>query len=176
MSRTNFRVEVASGRGIVGDDTASRTRRVRLLAQLLDNSISVPGTGWKIGLDPIVGLIPGIGDLIGAVLSAYIILEAARAEVSGFTLVRMVINVALDTLLGSIPVVGDVFDAAWKSNIKNVELLERHLARKSGAAVPRRGASVAAVVLTVIALLVIIGIGLLLGIFAARLIWSWRTR
>lgn len=176
MSRSNPRVEVAGDRGIVGDDTTSRMRRVRLLATLLDNSITVPGTGWKLGLDPIVGLIPGIGDLIGAVLSAYIILEAARAEVSGLTLVRMVVNVAFDTLVGSIPVVGDLFDAAWKSNTKNVALLERHVARQFGGVAPRRGVSVAAVILTVIALLVIIGIGVLLGIFAARLIWSWRTR
>ena len=150
-------------------------RRVRVLAQLLDNSITIPGTGRKIGLDPIVGLIPGIGDFIGAVLSAYIILEAARADVSGFTLVRMVTNVAFDTLLGSIPVIGDVFDAMWKSNTKNVSLLERHLSRQ-GSSARGRGHSAGAVVLTVIALLVIIGVGLLLGIFAARLIWNMRTR
>src|SRR6185369_3097485 len=125
VSRTNPRVDIA-GRGIAADDPASRMRRVRVLAQLLDNSITIPGTGRKIGLDPIVGLIPGIGDLIGAVLSAYIILEAARADVSGFTLVRMVANVGFDTLLGSIPVIGDVFDAMWKSNTKNVAILERH--------------------------------------------------
>ncbi len=151
-------------------------RRVRVLAQLLDNSITIPGTNRKIGLDPIVGLIPGIGDLIGAVLSAYIILEAARADVSGFTLVRMVTNVGLDTLLGSIPVVGDVFDAMWKSNTKNVAILERHVARQSSQSLRGRSYSVAAIVLTVIALLVIVGIGLLLGIFVARLIWGWRTR
>ena len=175
MSRTNPRIETA-GRGIVSDDSPSRIRRVRVLARLLDDSIAIPGTGWKIGLDPIVGLIPGIGDLIGAVLSAYIILEAARAEVSGFTLVRMVVNVGIDTVLGSVPGLGDIFDAAWKSNTKNVALLERHLARQSGGVVPRRGASIAAIALTVIVLLAIIGVGLLLGIFAARLIWSWRTR
>jgi hypothetical protein len=151
-------------------------RRVRVLAQLLDNSITIPGTGRKIGLDPIVGLIPGIGDLIGAVLSAYIILEAARADVSGFTLVRMVANVGFDTLLGAIPVVGDVFDAVWKSNTKNVAILERHVAKRSAQSIRGRGYSVGAIVLTVIALLVIVGVGLLLGIFVARLIWSWRTR
>ena len=151
-------------------------RRVRVLAQLLDNSITIPGTNRKIGLDPIVGLIPGVGDLIGAVLSAYIILEAARADVSGFTLVRMVMNVGLDTLLGSIPVVGDVFDAMWKSNTKNVAILERHASKQASHSAAGRGSSAGAVVLTVIALLLIIGVGLLLGIFVARLIWSWRTR
>lgn len=175
MSRTNPRVEIEN-RGIIADDPASRLRRLQVLAQLLDNSITIPGTGRKIGLDPIVGLIPGIGDLIGAVLSAYIILEAARADVSGFMLVRMVTNVALDTLLGSVPVVGDLFDAMWKSNIKNVSLLERHLSRRASASVHGRGYSAGAVVLTVIALLVIIGVGLLLGIFTARLIWNMKTR
>ena len=174
MSRTNPRVEIA-GRGISTDDPASRTRRVRVLAQLLDNSITIPGTAYKIGLDPIVGLIPGIGDFIGAVLSAYIILEAARADVPGFTLLRMLVNVGFDTLVGAIPAVGDLFDAAWKSNTRNVALLERHLAKQAGGA-PRRGQSIGALVLTVIALLAIIGVGLLLGIFVARLIWSWRTR
>lgn len=175
MSRTNPRVEVAR-QGITGDDPASRMRRVRVLAQLLDNSITIPGTNRKIGLDPIVGLIPGVGDLIGAVLSAYIILEAARADVSGFMLVRMVMNVGFDTLLGSIPLVGDVFDAAWKSNTKNVAMLERHVAKQTSQSARGRGYSAGAVVLTAIALLLIIGIGLLLGIFVARLIWSWRTR
>jgi len=147
-----------------------------VLAQLLDNSITIPGTGWKIGLDPIVGLIPGIGDLIGSILSAYIILEAARAEVPGLTLFRMVVNVGIDTLLGAIPAIGDVFDAAWKSNIKNVALLERHLSKQAALPQKRRSYSVGAIVLTAIALLVILGVGLLLGIFVARLIWDMRTR
>src|SRR5205814_6204264 len=133
VSRTNPPVVVAARESVLGDDPASRTKRVRLLAKLLDNSIGIPGTGWKIGFDPIVGLIPGIGDLIGAVLSGYIILEAARAEVPGYTLARMLVNVGIDTLLGAVPAVGDVFDAAWKSNTKNVALLERHLANDQAA-------------------------------------------
>jgi len=175
VSRTNPRVEIA-GQGIATDDPATRTRRVRVLAQLLDNAITIPGTGWKIGIDPIVGLIPGIGDLIGAILSAYIILEAARAEVPGFTLFRMVANLGLDTLVGSIPAVGDVFDAAWKSNMRNVALLERHLSKQAALPPQRRSYSIGAIVLTGIALLVILGVGLLLGIFVARLIWNMRTR
>src|SRR6185312_17078495 len=86
VSRSNQKVVVREQNGILGDDPDSRTRRVRVLSKLLDNSIPIPGTGWKIGFDPIVGLIPGIGDLIGALLSGYIILEAARAEVPSFTL------------------------------------------------------------------------------------------
>jgi Domain of unknown function (DUF4112) len=146
-----------------------------VLARLLDSSIPVPGTSWKIGLDPIVGLIPGIGDLIGAVLSGYIILEAVRAEIPTFTLARMLVNVGIDTLLGAVPAVGDVFDAAWKSNMMNVALLERHLVA-TGTAPPRRHNVLGVMALAVIVLVLIVGAGLALGIFAARLLWGLKTR
>jgi len=80
-----------------------------------------------LGLDPILGLIPGIGDAAGAVLAAWILLEAFRMGASRATLVRMAGNVALDAGLGAIPVLGDIFDFAWKANLRNVALLERHL-------------------------------------------------
>jgi hypothetical protein len=147
---------------------------VRVLAKLLDNSISIPGTPWKIGFDPLVGLIPGIGDLIGAVLSGYIILEAVRADVSAFTLARMLVNVGIDTLVGAIPAFGDVFDAAWKSNTMNVALLERHL--KTAGATPRKRHNVLGLmVIALVVLVLIVGAGLALGIFAARLLWSLKT-
>jgi len=148
---------------------------VRVLAKLLDNSISIPGTPWKIGFDPLVGLIPGIGDLIGAVLSGYIILEAVRADVSSFTLARMLANVGIDTLLGAVPVVGDVFDAAWKSNTMNVALLERHL-NTAGDAPRKRHNVLGLMVIALVVLVLIVGAGLALGIFAARLLWSLKTR
>ena len=101
-------------------------RRARSVARLLDSSISVPGTGRRIGLDPILGLVPFVGDFAGALLSGYIILAAAEAGVPSFTLIRMIANVAVDTLAGSVPLLGDFFDAAWKSNVKNVALFEKH--------------------------------------------------
>lgn len=176
MSRTNPRVVVDSGQDILADDPASRTRRVRVLAKLLDSSIPIPGTSWKIGFDPIVGLIPGIGDLIGAVLSGYIILEAARAEVPTYTLVRMFANLGVDTLFGAVPAVGDLFDAAWKSNTKNVALLERHLAEDSAAITRERRSAIGVMVLAVVVLILIIGAGLALGIYVARLLWGLGTR
>ena len=176
MSRTNPRVVIQSGQSILADDIASRTKRVRVLAKLLDNSISIPGTGWKLGFDPIVGLIPGIGDLIGAVLSGYIILEAARAEVPAYTLVRMLVNVGIDTMVGAIPAVGDVFDAVWKSNTKNVALLERHLAGDQAAIRREKRTAIGAMLLAVIVLILIIGAGLALGIYTARLLWGLATR
>jgi uncharacterized protein DUF4112 len=81
-----------------------------------------------LGLDPILGLIPGIGDAAGAVFAAWILVEAFRMGASRATLVRMAGNVALDAGLGAIPVLGDIFDFAWKANLRNVALLERHLA------------------------------------------------
>jgi hypothetical protein len=152
-----------------------RTRRVRVLARLLDNAITIPGTRWKIGLDPVIGLIPGIGDMVGAVLSGYIVLEAVRAEVPTFTLARMLVNVGIDTLLGAVPAVGDVFDAAWKSNMMNVALLERHLVTTGGAP-PQRRNVIGVMALALIVLVLIVGAGIALGIFVARLLWGLSTR
>lgn len=173
MSRTNPRVVVPASGEIASAD--ARTRRVRTLARLLDNAIAIPGTNWRIGLDPIIGLIPGIGDMVGAVLSGYIVLEAVRAEVPTFTLARMLVNVGIDTLLGAVPAVGDVFDAAWKSNLMNVALLERHLVATSSAP-PKRHNVIGVMTLALIVLVVIVGAGIAIGIFAARLLWGLRTR
>jgi hypothetical protein len=175
LSRTNPRIVVPATQGSLSGDDASRARRVRVLARLLDNAIPIPGTPWKIGLDPIVGLIPGVGDLIGAVLSGYIVLEAVRAEVPTITLLRMLVNVGVDTLLGAVPAVGDVFDAAWKSNTMNVALLERHLS-VSGEAPKKSHNLLGLTVIAVIVLVLILGAGLALGIFVARLLWGLTTR
>lgn len=102
--------------------------RLRQVAELYDAGIRIPGTRFHIGLDPIIGLIPGLGDLIGAGVALWIVAEAIRLGASGFVLFRMLVNIAIDTLGGAIPVAGDVFDALWKANLKNVRLLERHLA------------------------------------------------
>jgi len=173
MSRTNPRVVMTDSGEILSPD--ARTRRVRALARLLDNAITVPGTNWKIGLDPIIGLIPGVGDMVGAVLSGYIVLEAVRAEVPTFTLARMLVNVGIDTLVGSVPALGDVFDAAWKSNSMNVALLERHLVA-TGSAPPKRRNVIGVMVLALVVLLLIVGAGVALGIFVARVLWGLSTR
>ncbi|HET6230949.1 MAG TPA: DUF4112 domain-containing protein [Longimicrobiaceae bacterium] len=103
-------------------------RRVKAVTMVMDNAFRVPVLGWRVGLDPILGLVPGIGDAVGAAASAYVVLEAARLGAGGPVLVRMVANVVLDTVLGAVPVLGDVFDFGWKSNSRNVELLRRSLA------------------------------------------------
>lgn len=80
------------------------------------------------GLDPIIGLVPGFGDAAGAILAAGILVEAVRRGASRFTLTRIAYNIALDALLGAVPLLGDVFDAVWKANLRNVALIERHAA------------------------------------------------
>lgn len=106
-------------------------RRMRFVARLLDDSIEVPGTGYRIGLDPIVGVLPGAGDAVTAGLSMYIVLESARLGVSHETLLKMLANVSLDVAGGSIPVLGGFFDVLWKANERNLELLMEDL--RSGA-------------------------------------------
>ena len=175
MSRTNPRFPARSSETSLATDAAARAQNVRVLARLLDSAIPIPGTSWKVGFDPLIGLIPGIGDLIGAVLSGYIIVQAARAEVPTLTLARMLANVGFDTLVGAIPALGDVFDAAWKSNTRNVALLERHLA-VSVEPMREKRSVVGATVLALTALVLIVGAGLALGIFAARLLWGLTTR
>lgn len=103
-------------------------KRLRNLSHLLDNAIPIPGTDYRIGIDPILGLIPGGGDTIAAFLSAYIVIEAARLGLPRESLLRMVFNLILDTILGSLPFLGDIFDATWKANVKNLALIESHLA------------------------------------------------
>lgn len=108
--------------------TAPELQRLRRLAYLLDSSIGIPGTRWRFGLDALLGLLPGVGDGAGALVSAYVLLQAARLGAPRSTLLRMAGNVAVEALVGTIPLLGDLFDAAWKANQRNVRLLEAHLA------------------------------------------------
>jgi hypothetical protein len=102
-------------------------RRLERLAVVLDSAIVVPGTRFRFGVDALLGLFPGGGDVVGAALSVYVIVEAARLGVPASALVRMVGNVVADTALGAIPVAGDLFDAYWKANLRNIEILRAHL-------------------------------------------------
>jgi hypothetical protein len=103
--------------------------RIRRVARLLDDSVGVPLTRYRVGLDALLGLLPVAGDALTAVLSLYIVVEAARLGVSKRTLARMLGNVGLDFAVGSVPVVGDLFDAVWKANRRNAELAAADLAR-----------------------------------------------
>jgi len=107
------------------ESEAEREARQRLnfLAWLLDSSIPIPGTRLTIGLDALIGLLPFIGDLIGVALSSYILAEANRMGVGRAILTRMAFNVAIEGVVGIVPLFGDAFDATWKANQKNVGLL-----------------------------------------------------
>ena len=107
----------------------ARMARLRRVGWLLDNSIPIPGTRFHLGIDQIIGLVPGIGDLIGGALSLYIIIEAWRLGVPRGLLARMGWNVAIDTLVGEIPLLGDLFDIAFKANIRNLALLDGFVER-----------------------------------------------
>lgn len=108
------------------------TGGMRDLARLLDEAIRIPGTNIRIGLDAILGLLPGGGDVAGGLFSAIIMLQAARVGAPTAVLARMLGNVVIDTAVGSIPLIGDVFDFAWRANSKNVRLLESWRERPAG--------------------------------------------
>jgi hypothetical protein len=116
---------VLEGEWLPAESETERQARERLnfLAWLLDSSIPIPGTRLTIGLDALVGLFPFIGDLIGVLASSFILAEANRMGVGRTILARMAFNVAIEGVIGIVPIVGDVFDAAWKANQKNVRLL-----------------------------------------------------
>jgi hypothetical protein len=146
--------------------TTGRIARARGLARLLDDLIRIPGTNIGIGLDPIIGLIPGIGDMLGGVMSSYILLVAAREGVPASVLTRMLGNIALDSLVGIVPVVGDLFDVAVKSNRRNIDLLERYL----GAPSKTKAASRGIVFLVLLALALIVVGAIAAGIWIIRLL------
>jgi hypothetical protein len=101
-------------------------RRIATVARVLDELVTIPGTRQTIGVDSVVGLIPGIGDIASAAVGAWVILEAARFRLPGIVLARMVVNTVVDLVVGAIPLIGDVFDIVFKSNARNLALFRRH--------------------------------------------------
>lgn len=104
--------------------------RTQSVAQLLDNAIPIPGTDYRIGLDPLIGILPVSGDVVTGVIGLYIVAEAGLVGAPRNVLARMLGNILVDVAIGSIPAVGALFDAAWKANVRNVELFEEHLRGK----------------------------------------------
>ena len=112
---------------------AERIARIEWLATLLDTALVVPGTGIRFGLDALIGLVPGIGDLVSTLLSLYIVREARALGAPRLLIARMLANVAFDGVVGAVPVAGDLFDAYFKANLKNLALLERAVAEQGRA-------------------------------------------
>ena len=123
MNGPNDQLSVRATDVAVGD---ARLDRMRGAARLLDSRFRIPGTGIRFGLDAIIGLVPGVGDFAGAIASSYFIYEAARLGAPAPVLARMVTNVGLEALIGAIPILGDLFDVAFKANNRNMRLLEQH--------------------------------------------------
>lgn len=107
----------------------NRLEQLKQVARFLDSQFCIPGTNIEVGFDALIGLIPGVGDLISTAISVWLIREARRLGAPWWLIARMSWNVAVDTTIGVIPVVGDMFDVVWKANRKNIELLTRHLER-----------------------------------------------
>ena len=141
-------------------DAAPRLAFARLLAELLDRRFTVPGTSIRIGLDPIIGLIPGIGDTLANLAGSAILLIGAQFNLPKIVLLRMALNVALNTLVGAIPFVGDLFSIWFRSNVRNAQLLERYATQHRQRAATADWLFVVAVIGGLLLLLIAVLIGL----------------
>ncbi|WP_338740810.1 DUF4112 domain-containing protein [Haloplanus salilacus] len=119
-------------------DVAADLRRLRDVSHLLDDSIRVPGTTYRVGVEPLIGLLPVVGDAAGLAFSAYVLVVAVRTRVPRATLGRIVLTLWIDAAVGSIPLLGDLFDAYWKANLRSTRLIDARLADPAGAAADRR--------------------------------------
>lgn len=141
--------------------TTASLKRLQRMSHLLDKAIAIPGSDIRVGLDPILGLLPGGGDVVTGLLSVYIVFEAAKMGLPAQTLGRMGGNILLDVLSGMVPVLGDLFDVGWKANSRNVALIEKHMA----APAPSRAAD------KIFSIVVIVGLVLLVIGMAALSVW-----
>jgi uncharacterized protein DUF4112 len=148
-----------------------RLAALRRIAELLDSAFALPGTSYRIGLDPIIGLIPMVGDLASPIFTIGLLWQAYDLGIPKVVQLRMIFNAGIDALIGAIPFVGDLFDFAWKANQWNLVLLERHAYEERHAAVGDWVFVVAMIVLLVaIAVLPFIIAGWLISWIGARLL------
>ncbi|MDQ6800744.1 MAG: DUF4112 domain-containing protein [Acidobacteriota bacterium] len=145
---------------------------LRKFAYLMDEAVRIPGTGRGIGLDAALGFIPGIGDVIAALLSVWIIIGALRHRVPIAKIMRMVVNVLLDMLIGEIPVIGDIFDIAFEENLMNMRLL---LAHRDRSRPPRSFSRIAFTAILILIFIAATGIALIMLLFALA-VWIANQR
>jgi hypothetical protein len=143
----------------VDDDARAALAELGRLSYYLDELFVVPGTRYRVGLDPLLGLLPGVGDVPTTVASAYVVARAAALGVPRATLARMVVVLLVDAVVGSLPLVGDAFDAVWKANARNVDLAASRLADPTGARGDRRVVLAVTVALSVLLLAASLGVG-----------------
>lgn len=148
-------------------DADERLRWVERIARLMDSQFRLPGTRFRFGLDPLLGLVPIVGDLSTTAVSIALLLTMLRHGASGAVVVRMALNILLDTVVGAIPIIGNVFDFAYKSNERNVALLRRHYAEGR-----HRGSGKGLIALVLLAFLVVFS--LVAWGSVALLSWVWH--
>lgn len=127
MPMDNQDFERIAGRMPMGRDPASVRRRVEAMEGLLERAFTIPGTGYRVGLDAAIGLVPVVGDVIAAAMGSWLVWEARNLGMSKFQLARMIGNVGMDTALGAIPLVGDAFDLVFRSNTRNLRIIRKWL-------------------------------------------------
>jgi len=142
---------------------------VKVLADWLDQRFTIPGTSIRIGLDPILGLIPGIGDMIANVAGSTILIIAAQSRLPKIVLLQMGLNVAMNAMLGAIPVLGDIFSIWFRSNLRNAQLLERYVNTEGRASTLGNWIFVIAVIGGIILLLVAI---LIATVWLIKQLWQ----
>lgn len=131
MAARSFQLDHTSFVAFLKERDWRDTSDVRQLADWLDTRFVIPGTKLRFGFDSIIGLIPGIGDLITTVLGAYIVVRAQELGAPKVLLARMILNLGIDSLVGAVPIFGDIFDFAFKSHVRNVRLLLQWLEQRA---------------------------------------------
>ena len=140
---------------------------LRKFAFYMDEAFTIPGTRIRVGIDALLGLIPGVGDFIGGILSSWIVFGALRHRVPARVIVRMIANILIDLIFGAVPVAGDVFDFLYEENMKNMRLLERHRDRRRP---PRSAGSITLIALAILAFNMMVA---LLMLFAVVTVIFW---
>jgi hypothetical protein len=164
-------VHPVADRRVADRAAEDRLETLRGLVRLLDGAVRIPGTSFRFGLDALIGLVPGIGDVAGAALSGFVVLAAIRVGVPAAVLLRMLLNVGIDMAIGAVPLAGDLFDFAWRANARNLALLERTVADPRGA----RRSSGAIVAVVLVGLLVLLAAGAWLAFVVGRWIVERAT-
>jgi hypothetical protein len=148
---------------------AAELARFRRVAELFDNAFRIPGTRWRFGLDAVLGLVPGLGDIAGALFALYGIGVARQVGAPLSVQVRMLVHIVVDVLAGTVPVLGDIFDIAFKAHVRNRKLLDRWLARPH---VVARQSKAALIAVPVAALVILLGtFALSIWLFVALVRW-----
>jgi len=145
---------------------------LRKFSILMDEAVGLPGTKFRFGLDPLLGLIPGFGDVISALLSAWIVVGALRHRVPTMKICRMVFNILLDMLVGEIPILGDLFDFAFEENVINMRILMQHRNRQLP---PRKLSEVAGTVAVILLVIIVVSV-LSIAALIAGVIWIAAQR